>query len=577
MYKLFQNNIKQLNIGDVQGTLFNTFNCDLTYNKGKMSVAPRTRITTNTITNMGTPCAFAFYNDVYYSIMGTRLFKASNPQGAFTVVVEGGGSPYVAPTDCDARYSDLTIFNGQLIISTESRIYRMDTSERFDVIDTGLSSAQVRPLAVYNGRLYWTDLHYQIFSCDTAYTVATLLTNYTLTLPTNEVITFIKPNSAGLYIGTTKNDSSEGFVIDWDAKLWDGNGTRAKYNVYAQGALSAYVDNRLFYVMNSDAVLLQFNGGKFVEVARLPVRRNALYNANATGSSGSDRFIHPNGMTLIDNNLSLLINSTNNDGSGTQDENIPSGIWEFMPESNSLYHKYSMSYNTIGGTQYDNGQIVLKGVGALFNTYDLLSFSNAQKGNFLAGASFYSDATTVGYGAFTDNYFDDEQKAGYFSTVQLRTERFEDMWQRVTTLYTPSSSFNFVWKYRKKRTDHIDFTITWVSTTTFTTTQVGIVEGDEITIIQGKGSGRVAHVVGTPTFSSPNYTVTLDEAIINVSGTAKARLQKWKKIGIINNIDRFYQEVVIGNPSTLIELKCAMVAISEATIDELILDNKLNK
>lgn len=576
MYKLFQNNIKQLNLGDAQGTLFNTFNCDLTYNKGKMSVAPRTRITTNTITNMGTPCAFAFYNGLYYSIMGTRLFKASNPQGAFTVVVEGGGSPYVAPTDCDARYSDLTVFNGQLIISTESRIYRMDTFERFDVIDTGLSNAVIRPVTVYNNRLYYTRLPYTIVSCDTTYAISsTAASAYNITLSPSSVVTFIKPHSVGLYIGTTRTDATEGEVIDWNGET--KNTPRAEYNVYAQGALSAYVDNRLFYVMNSDAILLQFNGGKFVEVSRLPVKRNALYNANATGSSGSDRFIHPNGMTLIDNSLCLLINSTNNDGTGTQDENIPSGIWEFMPESNSLYHKYSMSYNTIGGTQTDNGQIMLKGVGALFNTYDLLSFTNVQKGNFLAGASFYSDATTVGYGAFTDNYFDDEQKAGYFSTVQLRTERFEDMWQRVTTLYIPSSSFNFVWKYRKKRTDHIDFTITWVSTTTFTTTQVGIVEGDEITIIQGKGGGRVAHVVGTPTFSSPNYTVTLDEAIINVSGTAKARLQKWKKIGIINNIDRFYQEVVIGNPSTLIELKCAMVAISEATIDELILDNKLNK
>jgi hypothetical protein len=35
--------------------------------------------------------------------------------------------------------------------------------------------------------------------------------------------------------------------------------------------------------------------------------------------------------------------------------------------------------------------------------------------------------------------------------------------------------------------------------------------------------------------------------------------------------------VGIGNPSTLIELKCAMVATGEATIDELILDSNINK
>lgn len=576
MYKLFQNNIKQLNVGDVQGTLYNSFNCDLSYNKGKLSIAPRTRITTNTITNMGTPCAFVYFNGSYYSVMGTRLFKASNPQGAFTEVTAGGGSPYVAPTDCDSRYSDLTVFNDNLIISTQSRIYRMNTSEQFELIDSSLSNAIIRPVAVYNRRLYWTRRYFEIVSCDTSWAISdTSSASYNITLPISSVVTFIKPHSVGLYIGTTKTDATEGFVIDWNAET--KNTPRGEYNVYAQGALSAYVDNRIFYIMNSDAILLQFNGGKFVEVARLPVRRNALYNANATGSTGNDKFIHPNGMTLIDNNLSLLINATNNDGTGTQDENIHSGIWEFLPDTNTLYHKYSMSYNTIGGTQTDNGQIVLKSVGALINTPDFLSYTNAQKGNFLAGASFYSDATTVGYGAFTDNYYDTEQKAAFFSTVQLRAENFQDMWQRINTLYTPSDELNFVWKYRTRRTEPIDFTITWTSTTTFTTTQVGIVEGDEITIIQGKGSGRVAHVVGTPTFSSPNYTVTLDEPIINVTGTAKARLQKWKKIGIINNINRFYQEVVIGNPSTLIELKCAMVATGEATIDELILDNKLNK
>ena len=42
--------------------------------------------------------------------------------------------------------------------------------------------------------------------------------------------------------------------------------------------------------------------------------------------------------------------------------------------------------------------------GALYNTPDLIGFSDVQKGNFLAGCAFYSDATTVGYGVFTDNY-----------------------------------------------------------------------------------------------------------------------------------------------------------------------------
>ncbi len=587
MYKLFQNNIKQLNIGDVQGTLYNTFNCDLTYNKGKLSIAPRTRITTDSPTDFDTPVGFVYFDGFWWTVAGSFVWKSTNPQGAFVKDASTGGT-YNPPTDCSSAISDICVFNDHLIVSTQTSIYRKAANGSgtgfWDKIDgiTPLSNNVIRPLTVTGitslQRLYWTRRPFEIVSCDTSFAISdTSSSAYNMTLPETYSITFLKKHSVGLYIGITMTDGTEGFVWDWNGETKDTY--RATHNIYAQGALSAYVDNTVLYVMNSDAILLQFNGGKFIEVSRLPVKRNALFNSNIAGASstGNDKFIHPNGMTMIDNNLSLLINATNSDGSGTQDENIHSGIWEFLPDSNTLYHKYSFSYNTIGGTQTDSGQIRIKSAGGLTNVPDFSSYSNAQKGNFLAGASFYSDATTVRHGVFTDNYYDNEQKAGFFSTVQLRAENYEDMWQRITTLYTPSDDLSFVWKYRKKKTDHIDFTITWTSTTTFTTTQVGIVEGDEITIIQGKGSGRIAHVVGTPTFSSPNYTVTLDEAIINVTGTAKARLQKWKKIGIINNINRFYQEVVIGNPSTLIELKCAMVATGEATIDELILDNKLNK
>jgi len=238
MYKLFQNNIKQLNVGDVQGTLYKTFNCDLSYNKGKMSIAPRTRITTNTITNLGTPCAFAFFNGSYYAVMGTRLFKASSPQGAFTVVTAGGGSTYSAPTNCDAKFSDLTVFNGELIISSQDAIYRMNTSEQFEKIDgvsPALSNNVIRPVTVYNNRLYWTRLPYTVVSCDTSWAVSdTSSSAYNISISPLAVITFIKPHSVGLYIGTTRTDAIEGFVIDWNGET--KNTPRAEYNVYAQGA-----------------------------------------------------------------------------------------------------------------------------------------------------------------------------------------------------------------------------------------------------------------------------------------------------------------------------------------------------
>lgn len=576
--KLFNANIKQLNIGDLQGTLDGSFNCDLSFNKGKLSISPRTRITTNNPTDFGTPVGFVYWDGYWWTVSGSYVWKSTNPQGAFVKDASNSG-PYLTPSDCSSAISDITIFNDKLIVSTLSRIYKKTANGSgtggWDLVDTGLSSAIVRPVAVYNNRLYWTRLNNTIVSCDTAFAISTTSdSSYNMTLPANNVVTFLKPFPTGVYIGTTMNDGSEGFVIDWNGET--KNTPRYQYNVYAQGALSAYVDNTYFYVMNSNAELLKFSGGGFTEVARLPVKRNALYNANSTGSSGNDRFIHMNGTTLIDGRLSLLINGRNNDSAGSQQDNIPSGIWEYS-EINGLYHKHSMSYNTIGGTTYDYGQVLLKSVGGLSNTADLSSYSDAQKGNFLAGAGFYTDATTIAYGVFTDNYYDDEIKAGWFTTVQIRAEHFTDMYNLITSLYTPTPAMQFVIKYRTNKTEPTTFSITWVTTTTFTTTQSDIVEGDEITILQGNGSGRIAHVVGNPTFSSPNYTVTIDTSIPNVTGTAKARVQKWKKIDTITNTNNFFQNSTINNPSTLIELKVAMLGTGEVTLDEMILDKTKNK
>ncbi len=575
--KLFNANIRQLNIGDLQGTLDNSFNIDLTFNQGKVSISPRTRITTDKPTDFGTPVGAVYFDGLWWCVAGNFVWKASSPQGAFAKDASNGGA-YFPPTDCDSRYSDITVFNDHLIVSTQSRIYKKALNGAgtggWDLVDSSLASAIVRPVTVYNNRLYWSRLPDNIVSCDTSWAISnTASASYNITLPSGNVITFIKPFSTGLYIGITQNDGTEGFVYDWNGET--KNTIRFSYNVYAQGALSAYVDNTYFYMINSDSEIFRFNGGGFTFIARLPVKRNSLYNANATGSSGNDRFIHPNGMTLIDGRLSLLINATNNDASATQQDNIHSGIWEYV-ENIGLYHKYSMSYNTIGGTTTDQGQIRLKSVGCLVNTPDLSAYSDVQKGNFLAGAAFYSDATTIKYGMFTDNYYDNEQKAGFFSTVQIRASNFTDMFNKVTSLYTPTENMKYVVKYRTKKTDWTDFTMTWVNTTSFTTTQTGIEVGDEITIIQGTGSGRVAHVSAI-SFSSPNYTVTIDETIANVTGTAKARVQKWKKIDTITNVNNFFQSSTISNPSTLIELKVFMIGTGETTLDEMILDKKISQ
>jgi len=156
--KIFNGNITQLNIGDIQGKLDNTFNCDLSFNQGKISVSPRTRITTNNPTDFGTPVGFVFFDTFWWTVAGSYVWKASNPQDNFEKDASTGGS-YTTPNTCDSKFSDLIVFNDNLIVSTQDAIYRKVANgagtggwEKIDGF-TPLSNNVSRMLAAYKNRL----------------------------------------------------------------------------------------------------------------------------------------------------------------------------------------------------------------------------------------------------------------------------------------------------------------------------------------------------------------------------------------------------------------------------------------
>jgi hypothetical protein len=577
MFKIFNGNITQLNQGDLQGKLYNTFNCDLTYEKGKMCISPRTILTTDSVQDalsswQGSPVGFKYFDTKWFTVVtGGVMLNDGTPQGKFAFDT-GSGRP---TTTCNSGYSDLEVFGSVLLVTTTDKLFSKVTvggtgtggyTERRTFATPSATPSHM--LCVRNDRAYWVDSRGQIFSMDTAFTtVTTTGQTYTFKVPDNHDVIFMRPHSAGIYIGTLDPNGGSGYVYDWNgvtANTWQN-----RYKVNAQGALAGELDdNGILHVMNSDGVLLKFTGGGFIEAGKLPVKRDLLYKA--TSVIINDRFIHPNGMDFIDGNLSLLINNRLNSTSEVKyRENIHSGIWEF--DGVSLYHKYSPSYTT-STTITDYGQTTLESVGGLSNCSDIFETLDNKKGNFLAGAKYYINATGSSFGIWTDNYYDTLEKAGFFQTVQIRASEVKEMWQKVTTLYIPTQGFRFVVKYRTEREPHVDMNITWTGTNTFTTTQVGLSVGDEITIIQGTGSGRIAHISNV-SFSTPNFTVTLDEEITGVTGTARARKENWKKIGTITSTESKFSEEGIGQPDTLVEIKVAMLGIGELTIDELVLDN----
>lgn len=575
--KLLNGNITQVNTGTLQGKLFNTFNCDLDYDKGKISISPRTILTTDTLANMGVPIGFKYFDTRWFTCAERMYVNDGTPQGVFAQDTSSG-----APTTTlSSNYSDLEVFGSVLLVSTTDTLYSKVSNSglgtgSYTVRRTfGGGTSPSHPICVYNARAYWQDTRGQIFSMDTAYTSAvTTATSYTFLVPDGHDVVFMRKHATGIYIATLDPNGGGAYIYDWNGVTADTY--RNRFQVSAQGILAGCVDDKnILYIMTSDAELLEFTGSGFKPAGRLPIKRNILYKA--TSIILNNRFIHPNGMCKIDGDICLLINNRENSTTSVSYQpNIHSGIWAYNGES--LYHKYSLSYKTYSGAITDYGQTTLNLVGGLANCAGIFATADSAKGNFLAGASYFttsSVSTGLGYGIWSDDSYDAFKKAGFFSTQMIQAQHFVEMWEKLTVLYTPTSGFNFVVKYRVAKQVFSDFDITWVSQKTFTTTQTGLSKGDEIFIFQGKGSGRVSHILSVT--GSGTYTVTLTDTIETVSGTARARKENWKYIGTISNTSRHFDSKPISQPDTLIEIKVVMVGTGEVTINELVLDNNLNQ
>jgi hypothetical protein len=333
--------------------------------------------------------------------------------------------------------------------------------------------------------------------------------------------------------------------------------------------------------MDTNGSLLVFNGGSFVEIARLPALHNVFLKNS--WSKVSNRWIHPTGMALINRKINILINNENSDNGGTINENLSSGIWEYDPKI-GLYHKHSVSYyDDTSGSITDYGQNRISSVGSLAEL-KLTNPINAggtatstANGTLMAGVTYYTDSSTTKSRILIDDSNDTVQKYGYFVTPWIESQNIKDSWQKIALKYKQflSSTDKIVMKYQMRNTTPSEITITWVNTTSFTTTtNVLGKEGYEVEIIQGTGSGMCAHISRID-WDNTNYTVTLDETFTGVTtGTAKARLQAWTKFTSISNQTTESTVMTLGKISERIRIKVCMLFTGKNELHQLAIINK---
>lgn len=401
-------------------------------------------------------------------------------------------------------------------------------------------------LHFYGGRIYVTNSQSKINSVSSAGSVATVGANTLLlngiTTDFANIITKIFTSASKNWVLCINANGGPGNVYEWDGV---STSYQIQHPLTSAGALAGCNFHDVPYFMDAEGYLQAWNGYTFKPVASLYRKhKKLLYNPV---SLVNNRFIHPNGMSVVDEKIRMLIDTRNNDNTLSVEEYLPAGVYEFDPNNpaRGIYNINPISIAHVGDTISDYGQIRLPGVGAL-KSLNLPSTSASRNGSFLVGSGFYGDATTIKYGIFYDDLNDTLQKAGSFIMLKIDSLGTKDIMKflRMFYKYLINSTDKYVLKYIYQDSEPVEGTITWVNTQQFTVPNsqvnvwnyytVGNAKSGEVEVMQGIGAGHCAHITNA-VLAAGIWTVSVDEVFTGATTTtAQARFKNWIWLGEAN-------------------------------------------
>ena len=513
---------------------------------------------------------------------GNNYFEMTNAAGVAEsdktigtgyIQVSGGGygSGY------DAQKSDSANFNNQIWFTEKTKLSALEGNDMIirDVINDSLH--KLAYLKKFD-RLYYTDNKVTIKSIDTSNVVASS-GDYFINIGNSlgEITTIIS-DTQKIFIATLMTNDSIGDNSVGSILVWDGISSQitAEYKLKTAGVLAMVSDGENVCAIDTEGRILKYTGYSFTEIARLPINKTLL--TNATTTEGTSRFVHFNGMEITkDNTLLVAVNNLNSEDDDSVNENLPSGIWECDLSNGNFIHKYSFTLKAYdSATITDFGQNKISAIGAI-KLNPMNAASNAGRGSLLAGATYFTDATTTASCVFIDSPSAPDsdvegQKRGYFITTWFNATDLVENFVRLSEIHRRflNATDKMIFKYRLIEEAPVVATITWVDTTHFTTTTnisaYGPTQspfegsiGGEVEILQGKGAGACVHITAISEVGG-TYTVTVDNVVTGMTtGTAKARFQKWIKI-LPESIGQIvsYSQMDISKANTRIQIKCAM-------------------
>lgn len=553
-----RNGFVQLNDGDIGGSVWATKNIDPEVNNGKIRLSKVLGFRTNTADDsdlvqaaVGFTYTEAFVTNRYFAVAGDRMWRTSNDEGTSGWTDVSGSDSLGISSNSDIIAFHTT--NYDVFVASDD-LYGYDNSSFVSV--GGLGTGSPHSMCVYDDRLYVTDnSRIECLESDETYHTSESYTIDPNTIAEKKVyITKIAPVSDGIWIATTYQDEAGGEMIFWDGV--SENLATAQYKL-SRGALAMCIKDDRPYIVDTIGRVRVFDNTTFVEIGRFPVKDRPLENYS---SNDNDKWIHPNGMITVNDEIYMLVSNKYDDTNYNPEENFPAGIWAWN-KNYGLYCKYTYSDVEVGpspATPTDYGAFDLDQVGALFQSTGGQSLDEDERSEVMAGIRYYTDATTAAAAIAITDCPDTVAKAGYFVTSQIQADEFNEQWKNIVAVYDrlASTSSRIVVKYRTYEETPVYGTGTWAEDTRITTTSASsISEGDEVEILRGKGSGlclTVESVSGTQVRFKEN-------SLSSMSGTCRFRVQNWKEIADVSDTTSCYlKRVVSGGDGAWIQIKVYM-------------------
>ena len=401
-----------------------------------------------------------------------------------------------------------------------------------------------------------------------------------LTLPKSLNVRHCFHTSNREWILTDHKYGGIGQVVEWDGSSTTYN------NIYDAHAVSALTGVDYYgspIILNSNGQFLEFSGGSLVPMIRNGQQIAFPLSSDASLVSGSDTAmsvsVSPRGMTVGEDRL-IYINVAQ---ANVASERYLAGVWCLNPLSGRLYKKYSLG-KWGDSVDYGYGQIATPGglywvpsgltsrnllAGGVINT---AAAGTPQTGIWLLEAD---TSTTLTKGYFITQYIQADQIQEAWDTLYLRFKRFT------------ATGSQFIVKARGvnplQLADRrpLQGTITFTAATTFTVTLAAgddsLAVGDEVEVINGVNSGLLAHITVIAGAHAALQTITIDETATTAAGTAVARFDRWKKLGILNNDTKYISSLQVGITSSFIQLKVEIRgAAPEMELSGIILNSDTN-